>query len=425
MVADDPSTASDRALRRRALAAEWTALLDEIRERPGFRDFMRPTGLTGLLSSAADGPVVMLNASRWTCDALVLTADGLRPVPLPGLSFDDALTHTDRYLRAVQELDILAARAASGAPADLERYWIARVAVEQVMIDTQEWVWHTIADPVLDALGFTGPPDEGRPWPRLWWCPSGPLTSLPLHSAGYHEDAGRSRPSTVIDRVVSSYTPTLKALSEARRPRPSGHERPVEDKLLLVTVANAPGQPPLPAVAREQALLQELFTGRHTLLADETATVEAVRAGMATHRWTHFSCHGTQDLETPSNGGVFLADGKLTISEISRGRHHGDFAFLSACKTATGSVTLPDEVITLAAALHYTGFRNVVATTWSVTDAVAADLAEAVYRRMVREGRFFPDEAASALHEAVRELRDRGENRHHPSVWSRFTHTGP
>jgi hypothetical protein len=34
---------------------------------------------------------------------------------------------------------------------------------------------------------------------------------------------------------------------------------------------------------------------------------------------------------------------------------------LSACKTAVGGVDLLDEAITLAAALHYTGYRNVVA----------------------------------------------------------------
>ena len=56
----------------------------------------------------------------------------------------------------------------------------------------------------------------------------------------------------------------------------------------------------------------------------------------------------------------------MTIADITEGRFHGDFAGLSACKTAVGGVDLLDEAITLAAALHYTGYRHVVAALWSV-----------------------------------------------------------
>jgi CHAT domain-containing protein len=136
----------------------------------------------------------------------------------------------------------------------------------------------------------------------------------------------------------------------------------------------------------------------------------------------HFSCHGDQDLTDPSRGGILLHDRLLTIAEISEGQYHGDFAFLSACKTATGGVTLPDEAITLAAALHYAGYRHVIGTLWSVLDATAATVAEAVYTDLTSVGIFEPQRAAPALHSAIKSLRDAGKPL---SQWTLFTHTGP
>jgi CHAT domain-containing protein len=69
---------------------------------------------------------------------------------------------------------------------------------------------------------------------------------------------------------------------------------------------------------------------------------------------------------------VLLHDGMLTVTDITARQFRGDFAGLSACKTAVGGAELFDEVMTLAAALHYTGYRHVAAALWSVDDATSA-----------------------------------------------------
>ena len=142
----------------------------------------------------------------------------------------------------------------------------------------------------MDELGFADTP-EGDPvaWPRLWWCPTGPLTLLPLHAAGHHAEAvgGESPPRTVLDRVVSSYTPTLRALLEARRPHDDDVVRAV-DRLLLVDVPDAPGQVPLDTSAERAVLLDAFPDDRRTVL-DERATREATRTALPEHRWVHFS----------------------------------------------------------------------------------------------------------------------------------------
>jgi CHAT domain-containing protein len=222
----------------------------------------------------------------------------------------------------------------------------------------------------------------------------------------------------VLDRAVSSYTPTLRALREATRPRtaaPGG--------MLFVGVPDAADLVRLDAeVARERRALEAAFPGGFTVVEGASATTGEVEKALAGHRWVHVSCHGYQDLHDPSRAGLLLADGALTVPRISAGRYSGEFAFLSACMTATGGLNLPDEAITLAAALSYTGYRHVIATLWSVHPATAARVSETIYPLLTRGGELRSGESARALHAAVRALRDDDVRL---DEWLPFTHTGP
>jgi CHAT domain-containing protein len=170
-------------------------------------------------------------------------------------------------------------------------------------------------------------------------------------------------------------------------------------------------------VAEEREMLMRLFAGRYTLLDGPQATVAEVQAQLPAHRWAHFSCHGHQLLDDPSEGGLRLIDGRLTIASLSTRQYQGDFAFLSACQTATGGTKLADEAISLTAALHYTGYRHVIGTLWSVFDTTATEVARAVYATG-----FSPENSARRLHHV---LRDTMRDTQRLSVWTPFTHTGP
>jgi hypothetical protein len=415
--------------RRRQLARRWDVLVEQARALDGFGDFLRARSLRSLLPVAADGPVVMVNTGSRRADAIILAPDGAGSLGLPDLH--SGLTHwTNVYLIAVQKLQAVTewyfetrARFAGGdrspevfhdlqaAKSDLLE---TRAETERAVAATLAWLWDCLAEPVLSELGF-GP--SGDP-PRLWWCPTGPLTLLPLHAAGHHQDHdGR----TVIDRVVPSHTPTLRALQEARLRQERAPVR--DDRLLVVEVAQAPGQVPLPHAREEVALLEEMFAGRCTMLREEAATRENVSAHLATHRRVHFSCHGMQDFTKPTNGGLMLHDGLLRIGDLISQRCAGDFAFLSACKAATGGLVLEDEAVTLASTLHYTGYAHVIATLWSVYDTTAREIARGVYQRLLTADGFVPGRAAHALNETLRGLRDRQPES--PTVWLPFTHLGP
>ncbi|MEU6589674.1 CHAT domain-containing protein [Streptomyces sp. NPDC046881] len=402
----------DAADGRTAPAHEWEELIAEVRRLPGFGDFLRRPPLREL-QSKLPGPVVLVNVSELGCDALVVTPDAVRVVPLPGLTARDAHARVDQFLTVLQETD-----RAGGA--DVRA---VRMIRESTLRDILEWLWETVAAPVLDALRLTSAVPAGGPWRRLWWCPTGPLALLPLHAAGRAGDS-------VLDRVISSYTPTLRSLA----PAPGRAGRSAHGSgLLAVAVADAPGLPVLRGVRQEAEAVTRFFPGRFRRLLDgPEATRDAVRTGLAGHAWAHIACHGSQDLSAPSRAGLHLHDGVLTLAELATARRAdpGELAYLSACETAMGGANVPDEAVTLAHALQFTGYRHVVATLWSVEDTVATRTAEAFYTGLARTA--VPDpartagpdpaRAAEALHHAVRALRARMP--HAPGRWASHIHVG-
>ena len=401
-------------------AREWDALLGAIRALPGFEDFGQPVPFSQLAEAAADGPVVIINVSRLRCDALVLTSAGLTVLPLDGLSWDAAMAHGDTYLQAVQRL--------SGyGEEDLGR---AETQARQHDIDsTLAWLWDTVTEPVLTRLGYTSTPATDQSWPRLWWSATGPLSLLPIHAAGRHGGTTGPMPASVLDLVVSSYTPTIQALIRARKTRRAD---PAGRRLLIVAVPAAPadsGQPDLPGAAREADWLAERFPGSHTRREGSGAVVADVVRLIPQHAIAHFAAHGEQDLVYPSDGGLLLSDGVLTVPQVAAlDLSQAELAFLSACQTAIGGVRLLDESLHVAAAFQLAGYRHVIGTLWAVSDRRSPEVVAEVYAGLGPEGArglddVDPDRSAFALHSAVRRLRD---GRRAPALlWIPYVHIGP
>ncbi|MCX0245278.1 CHAT domain-containing protein [Streptomyces drozdowiczii] len=281
-------------------------------------------------------------------------------------------------------------------------------------------LWDTVAEPVLGHLGLDAQPAAGEPWPRLWWCPTGLLSFLPLHAAGR---GGPDSGTWVMDRAVSSYTPTLRALARARAGLTAG-ARGTRPAPLVVALAETPGAAPLPGVAREAEVLAELFPGGR-LLSGPDATVDAVGGALEAHPWVHFSCHGVSELLTPSRSGLVLYDGRLTVSDAAARRPAApELAVLSACSASRGGTRLSDEAVQLAAAFQLAGYPHVIGTLWPVADKLATRVTEAFYGALAKDvsgGR--PIDPAAALHAPVRALRDRYTAA--PHLWAAHIHTGP
>ncbi|KAH9923033.1 CHAT domain-containing protein [Fomitopsis serialis] len=214
-------------------------------------------------------------------------------------------------------------------------------------------LWTKLVKPILQRLAFSVAAQDQLP--HIWWCVTGPLSFLPLHAAG---DYTIGEPGHKIsDYVVSSYTPTLTALINAR-------------------------QKPL------------------------NATVAHVLDKMQTANWVHLACHGVQDSENPIESAFILHDDMLKLSKIiQQDLDKADFAFLSACQTATGDPKLSEQAVHLAAGMLFAGFRSVIATMWSIRDEDGPEVAR-------------DHSAAYALHRAVQNLR------RNLLAWVPFIHIG-
>jgi hypothetical protein len=209
----DPAAATRRAeqemlAERKAAAARWPKLLEEIRQVPGFADFALPPPMATLHQAAGDGTVVAVTVTHYGCGALTLTRDDADYIELPDLSDTEAVQNATAFLEALYPPD----------GQDVDPTALTRVL---------RWLWDAVTGPVLDHLGYRSSPDDSsspQSWPRVWWIPTGSLTLLPLHAAGHHDDPPGERRS-VLDRVVSSYTPSVRALADARQRARVGMDR--------------------------------------------------------------------------------------------------------------------------------------------------------------------------------------------------------
>ncbi|KAK2122627.1 hypothetical protein NOF04DRAFT_1349982 [Fusarium oxysporum II5] len=62
-----------------------SALLGEIRSKPGFEHFSRPEDEERMPSAAALGPAIVVNVGPLACDAIIIQQDGFSAIPLPRL----------------------------------------------------------------------------------------------------------------------------------------------------------------------------------------------------------------------------------------------------------------------------------------------------------------------------------------------------
>lgn len=377
---------------RRDMVQQWERVLATIRSRPGFARFGRPPSLRDLKRAAAHGPIVAISVTHGGTDALVLTEHGGSHLEIPELTHDEAVAQVNRFIAALYP--------PNGRPVDTS-----------AMFKVLAWLWDVVAEPVLDSLGFTAALAPGQPFPRLWWIPTGALSLLPLHAAGRHGDPGLS----VLDRVVSSYSPTVRAMLHTMRPRRS-------DGTALIVGLNQTNDDTMAALnlAEDEATaVRDLLSTVDSPLLGPHATRAAVASALSTATWVHFACHGIADHRDPAESHLVLFDGRITVAELlEMALPEAWLAYLSACTTATGPERTLDEAIHMAAAFQLAGYAHTIATLWPISDLVAPDLAYHVYSAMATGVG-----PAQALHDATRILRAAYAGL--PELWASHLHFGP
>ena len=394
-------------LKHRSLLLERNKLISQIQVLPGFDSFLTSPSFDALRSSASRGPVIIINHSRWRSDIIIL---------LHNTSPSLISTPANFYRRASRlKNKLLVSRERHGLDSDHYDRTIAFVLMK---------LYKLVGKPVLDRLRQLKVPEQSR----VWWCPTSVFCSLPLHAMGpIPSDEGRER--YFLDLYICSYTPTLSALIKSRD-HILGSRSSAPPNLLLV----AQPDPSLPTVNDEIQVVQDLRGNTNigvTSLISEVATSTAVMDGFCRHQFVHFACHGTLEAGKPFEAGFELyARERLTLLEIVRSHlPNAEFAFLSACHTAEvteGSIV--DEVLHLAAAVQYCGFRSVVGTMWAMADEDGRDLAAYFYKALFSagserdQGTPYHERSAKALRFAVKKLRRK--RRITLERWVNFVHYG-
>lgn len=366
-----------KADQRHQASSQMTSLLKEIRLLPGLERFLLAATENDLREAAAHGPIVMVNVSQSGCAALIIKPEKITALDLPGLK------RRDIHIR-VEAGDIDS-------------------------ISTLEWLWDVVVGPVLTALGLTETPAEGSSWPRIWWIPTAALVLFPLHAAGYHF---RRDSTTALDRVVSSYSSSVKAIISARQQRSSVENTETPPKVVLLAMPDPPGQPYLRYATSEINEVESICSSMKLSCVRPAATQKEVLAALDTGKIFHFAGHGSSDQENPLQSTLLLNDYRahpLTVESLLETNLQSTrpfLAYLSACGTSrlpVGGAT--DESIYLTSALQLAGFRHAIGTLYNVDDAVCVHVAREIYGALRENG--LSDEAVSmGLHSCLRSLRD-------------------
>ncbi|OTA93381.1 hypothetical protein M434DRAFT_395645 [Hypoxylon sp. CO27-5] len=373
---DVTSTLYDaRVTQRHNASKEFDSLTVEIRKQEGFEDFLLAPSEEKLRAAAKDGPIVVINICGMRCDAFIVEEHQIRNVFLPNLNWDDIVKNSKGEL------------------------WRPKVL---------EWLWDVLASPVLDALGFTEPADNDA-WPHMWWVTTSVLARFPIHAAGYHKISNKS----VLDRVMSSYSPSIKAIVHGRnRLRNRNDARP--SQALLVAMQDTPGmRAQLPFAAKEVQVLRELCKNMALKPVEPQPRKQDVLLRLSECEIFHFAGHGHTDIDDPSLSQLLLEDwrtDKLTVNsllEMNLYERAPFLAYLSACGTGEIAVSkFYDENIHLVSACQLAGFRHVIGTLWEVNDELCVDIAKITYEGIISGG-MTDESVCRGLHQATRTLRER------------------
>ncbi|KAF4992963.1 hypothetical protein FDECE_13547 [Fusarium decemcellulare] len=364
---------------RRAL----TEVIDKIRAKPGFENFLNTLEVAEIRDAASPGPIIIINVDSYRCDAFFVERHRIRVLPLPELTVEGIEEILERTLHNPL------------APIGLDS--LTPTGLDSLL----HWLWETICRPCLDALGFDRAIETGDGYPSVWWIPTGPLDQMPLHAAGIHT---QSSPDTVIDRVASSFAPSINALIQGRR-----HSLPRDGGEIFL----AGGKPQSTFDTKHS----EIFPGFcQSLKLSSTRAMPYSLDGLGyLDRCTIFLYEGplTSAFKEPLRSRRFLdhgyftiGAGQFTLKQLRDNCLQVNPPFLVFLSNSFWPGEYPPRIsLRVFMKIQQAGFRHVVGQLWSVQQSVHDTVMQEIYKTLEEEG--LTDGAVGrGLHRAQRAVRD-------------------
>jgi CHAT domain-containing protein len=187
--------------------------------------------------------------------------------------------------------------------------------------------------------------------------------------------------------------------------------------------ASAPARRPLvlglpderaPFIADEARLVAQHLDA--DLRLGPEATLAALRdiGRYASH--VHIATHGLFRADSPLFSGIRLADGNLSVMDLSEVQMAAHLVTLSGCSTGSHAVLGGDELIGLSRGFLQAGAENLLTTLWDVNDASTMRFMDLFYEQL-RAGGSLSD----SLRRAMLQVRQEWV---HPYYWAGFALLG-
>lgn len=352
----------------RTARAELDAVVDAIRQVPGYEAFLELPAISQIQAAARPGnPVVYLTVGPHGALALVVTAQpdgGFQPGEGPGAGVPSQGSGAGVYAvwaeLTREELIGLLVQVEGEAVSGYLPAQFGEASLHTALMEALPLLGARLVAPLAAQLRQI--PAQG-----LVLIPGGLLGLLPLHAARYDLNGDHG---CLLDEFDVSYAPSARVLASARRVLPDREgAAPV-----LAGVGNPLENPrPLRYARPELEEVATLFApGQQRTLYERDATKDALLSALPGANYVHLSCHGLFNPDEPLDSHLLLADQvPFTVRELLASELLGDarLAVLAACQTAIADFDeLPDEAIGLPTGFLQAGVPGVIGTLWPVND---------------------------------------------------------
>lgn len=320
---------------------------------------------------------------------------------------------------------------------------LERPFARQAIIEQAQRLYRLLVEPAQGQL-------EGSR--RVLILPDGPLHLLPFAALVRKREAGANRglDSTVPEsdwQYLVEWKPLHAALSatvyaKLRERRSGGRPRGTGPELVAFADPQYgdrdPALPSLVWTREEASRIADHFKGRVLTFVGNAATEAQAKAVGTAVPYLHFACHGLLDEDSPLDSGLALStpsvpstgeDGRLQAWEIfEQVRLDTSLVVLSACNSGLGKEMGGEGLVGLTRAFQFAGASSVMASLWSISDEVTADLMDSFYGHL-ESGRNKDEALQAAQVELIHCVRGGREGKlderggiaiSHPIFWASF-----
>lgn len=392
--------------------------LKEIRTLPGHERFLMGKTVSELQRCAGEGTIVIVNVAPLRSDAVLISSSSVTLLKMP-----------QHFAKEAAEW--------------LLKKWTIKKKSEYVAKNDDfsaylSWLWDNCVKHIIYKIKSTKIGQKPG-LPKVWWIGSGLGSSMPFHAAGYHNHGSLEN---AYSTVISSYTPSIKALEYSSSQSRSAKEvQPEYNHMLIALMPTSPkgskekkAPDPLHGVLREKDEIMAVAQGdTNTIVLDHPSSEEVLKSLQKSYI-AHFACHGISDKKSPSNSGLILQrrdepeqhiqQDRLTVQRIAQLSLRGaQIAYLSACSTAKNTIS-DGEVIHIVSGFQVAGFPHVIGCLWPAADTVCVEVAAEFYSLVLEKSPkdAMDEDVAWSLQKAVMKVRE--ESPTTPLEWAQFVHYG-